>query len=68
MPFYKTRSVVRDAEQWTGTDENAQMLQVKFGIEINFTWVWDEMKSPAAVACKIYVAANDEWLTLEVGE
>ena len=62
MPFYKTCTVVRDCEQWTG--DNAPFLIEKFGLDVLFT----VPEGTHDLVCSIYVAANDEWLTLERGE
>jgi len=62
MPFYKTRTVVRDCEQWTG--DNDDFLAEKFGLDILFTLP----ENGHQLKCSIYVAANDEWLKIEVGE
>lgn len=64
MPFYQTRRVVRDAEQWTG--KNEEYLAEKFGLDVLF--VWNGNEDPGHLVCSIYVAANDEWLKIEVGE
>lgn len=62
MPFYKTRTVVRDAEQWTG--DNADFLAEKFGLDILFTLPENSHELKAS----IWVAANEKWLFIEVGE
>jgi len=62
MPFYKTRSVVRDAERWTGY--NQSFLTDKFGTDIEFPV--DTLND--MVYARIWVDANREWLDLEVGE
>lgn len=64
MPFYQTRRVVRDCEQWTG--ENAEFLSAKFGLDVLF--VWDGDRPEPTLVCSIYVNANDAWLVLQVGE
>jgi hypothetical protein len=62
MPFYKTRTVVRDCEQWTGDNEDE--LAAKFGLDILFTLPENGHQLKAS----IWVAANEEWLNIEVGE
>jgi len=62
MPFYQTRRVVRDCEQWTG--DNAGYLEAKFGQEIRFSYV----EVPGTVQVSVWVAANKEWLDIEIGE
>jgi len=62
MPFYRTRIVVRDCEQWTG--DNEDFLAEKFGEDILFTWG----EIPGTLNASIWVEANQEWLDIEVGE
>lgn len=62
MPFYKTRTVVRDCEQWVGDNEDE--LAAKFGLDILFTLPENGYELQAS----IWVQANEEWLRIEVGE
>lgn len=62
MPFYKTRTLVRDAEQWTG--DNEEFLAEKFGEDILFTWG----EVPGTLKASIWVEANQQWLSIEEGE
>lgn len=61
--FYQTRPVIRDCEQWTG--DNEEFLTQKFGLDILFTWGDDP---PIPLKASIWVEANQEWLSIEVGE
>ena len=64
MPFYQTRHVVRYCVQWDGT--NSEMLAQEFGLDIFFSWGEDGQEKN--LKCSIYVAANKEWLNIDVGE
>lgn len=59
MPKFRKKPVVIDAMQWTGGN-------------INDLWDWagaDNIYGPTeASPLRLYVAANDAWLNLEVGE
>lgn len=57
MPFYRKRPVIIDANQWTGV--NGELLVAWMG-EDNIYFDFD--------GTAIYVAANDAWLNIEVGE
>ncbi len=64
MAFYQTRTVVRDCEQWTG--DNAEYLAEKFGLDILFSW--GKLGPQGVMTCSIWVAANKEWLSIELDE